>query len=442
MSDLSANLALPYLAASQAQKHVTHNEALRILDAVVQLGVADRDRTEPPAAPAEGDRHIVAEAATGAWAGQDGRIAVRTDTVWTFLAPRPGWRAWIASEAAEVVWTGAAWEAPPLPGLDNLDGVGVNTASDAVNRLAVAAEATLLTHAGAGHRLKINKAAPGDTASLVFQSGWSGRAEMGLAGGDGWSVKVSADGAAWTEALALDPVTGRASGAAVQTDATDATAGRLMTVGAFGLGGTGAAIGVADVDDSTLATGFYRLEAGAAGTLPASLGGAGLILQVHRYAATVCVQQIRRAHSIGGGVWQRICDGSWGSWVQVMPEVIGTVGQSSGAVTGALIERGSNANGDYAKFADGMLVIQRICSVDVNSNAEQTFIAAAPSFHASDTAAGFMSPFGNMQAVDNFIGGGRVRLAGTGTIALRWRGAPGGAVNNSNILVTLIGRWF
>lgn len=47
----SPNLKLPYLAAAPAQKHVTHNEALRMLDALVQVAVADRTRTLPPAAP-------------------------------------------------------------------------------------------------------------------------------------------------------------------------------------------------------------------------------------------------------------------------------------------------------------------------------------------------------------------------------------------------------
>ena len=64
--DTTPNLALPYILASQAQKHVTHNEAIRALDALVQISVKDRDLAAPPGAPAEGDRYIVAAAATGA----------------------------------------------------------------------------------------------------------------------------------------------------------------------------------------------------------------------------------------------------------------------------------------------------------------------------------------------------------------------------------------
>ena len=47
----TANLGLPCIEGSQAQKHVTHNEALRILDTLVQLAVQDRDLTAPPATP-------------------------------------------------------------------------------------------------------------------------------------------------------------------------------------------------------------------------------------------------------------------------------------------------------------------------------------------------------------------------------------------------------
>ena len=56
MSD-TLNLALPYLAASQAQKHVTHNEALTLLDGLVQLSVKSRVVAAPPGSPIDGDRY-------------------------------------------------------------------------------------------------------------------------------------------------------------------------------------------------------------------------------------------------------------------------------------------------------------------------------------------------------------------------------------------------
>ena len=86
----STHLLLPYVLAAQAQKHVTVNEALRLLDGLVQLAVLDRHLTAPPASPADGDRYIVASGATGAWAGWDLNVAYWVDGAWMRLVPRPG----------------------------------------------------------------------------------------------------------------------------------------------------------------------------------------------------------------------------------------------------------------------------------------------------------------------------------------------------------------
>ncbi|GAA0239876.1 hypothetical protein LNAOJCKE_3196 [Methylorubrum aminovorans] len=70
MADTTPSLALPLIAGGQAQKHVTHNEALALLDTLVQLAVLDKDRTAPPASPAEGDRYLIAaNDPSGAWTG-------------------------------------------------------------------------------------------------------------------------------------------------------------------------------------------------------------------------------------------------------------------------------------------------------------------------------------------------------------------------------------
>ena len=110
MSDTTTHLGLPYLLAAQAQKHVTHNEALRLLDAMVQLSVLDRTRTAPPGSPADGDRHLVASGATGLWAGWDLNVAFWVDGVWMRLVPRQGWLVWIAAEQMFLVWNGSAWD--------------------------------------------------------------------------------------------------------------------------------------------------------------------------------------------------------------------------------------------------------------------------------------------------------------------------------------------
>ena len=191
------HLKLPMLEAGQAQKHVTVNEALEALDAVIQLSVLDAHRTAPPGAPEEGDRHIVAAGATGLWAGWEGHVALWRDGAWRFLAPATGWSAYVAAGGAALRWTGTAW----VEGLARLSVAGAATSD--TNRLAVASPAALFDNAGAGVQIKANKAGSGDTASVLLQTGHSGRAEIGLVGDDRLSLKQSADGATWRDALVV-----------------------------------------------------------------------------------------------------------------------------------------------------------------------------------------------------------------------------------------------
>jgi hypothetical protein len=86
--------------------------------------------------------------------------------------------------------------------------IGVNAAADATNKFVVSSDATLFNHAGSGHQIKLNKNAAGDTASILWQTGFSGRAELGTTGDDNFHFKVSADGATWFEALTIDGATG------------------------------------------------------------------------------------------------------------------------------------------------------------------------------------------------------------------------------------------
>ena len=251
----SPNLLLSYILPAQAQKHVTHNEAVRALDAIVQLTVLDRDSATAPATPNDGDRYIVANAPSGAWAGQTGKVAAFQDGAWVFFTPREGWVAWAADEDLLLVYNGSAWSAAGSAGPTGATGpagatgatgpgvpvggvagevlvkasatdydaswqglpvnpaplVGVNATADTTNRLSVSAPATLLNNEGSGHQLKINKNAASDTASLLYQTAFSGRVEMGTSGDDNMHLKVSADGTTWKEAIVVDRTSGAAT---------------------------------------------------------------------------------------------------------------------------------------------------------------------------------------------------------------------------------------
>lgn len=118
---ISPRLSLPYILPQQAQKHVTVNEAVRRLDALVQLSVVSRTVTTEPASPAEGAQYILPAGRTGAaWGAMAvGAIAAFQDGAWTALTPKEGWGAWVEDTNTVVFYDGAAWS-----GLSTVLGLG------------------------------------------------------------------------------------------------------------------------------------------------------------------------------------------------------------------------------------------------------------------------------------------------------------------------------
>jgi Carbohydrate esterase, sialic acid-specific acetylesterase len=114
---------------------------------------------------------------------------------------REGWLAWVADEDTIYAFDGSAWAA-------SIKLLGINATPDSTNRLAVKSPASLFDNVGNGHQQKINKAAAGDTASTLYQTGYSGRAEYGLTGDDNFHVKVSPDGSSWKAAVVVDRSSG------------------------------------------------------------------------------------------------------------------------------------------------------------------------------------------------------------------------------------------
>lgn len=108
---MSSKLHLPYLEASQSQKHVTVNEVTRLLDALVQAVVASRSTSVEPGAPSDGDLYIMPAGKTGTnWGVQtDLHIAYYRDGAWEFITPAAGWIFYVADESDYVAYTGSAW---------------------------------------------------------------------------------------------------------------------------------------------------------------------------------------------------------------------------------------------------------------------------------------------------------------------------------------------
>ncbi len=380
MTENSAVLSLPYIQPSQAQKHVTHNEALLRLDALVQSSVEARDQTTPPAAPEAGARFIVPMGGTGAWAGQDDMLAYYDGTAWHFLTPQPGWQVYVQAEGRVATYDAPDGWQDSSASVWELAQLGVSTSPDDTNRLTVSSPATLLTHAGAGHHLKLNKATPGDTVSLLYQTNWSGRAEMGLVGDDHFVIKLSDDGSSFAEALRIDPatarpalpqgatVTGTVTGTAVTQGPTDATADRLIRAGDGYVKGT----------------------------------------------------------------------------------ILGPVSQSGGVPTGAVIERGSNANGDYVRYADGTQICTHTITLSYNAAARVNTHWSYPAAFATAPNVSFSGNLSDFLA-NATPGPDEVGQIWSGVVSTTWVPvwlyrlsgmtdfAPG---DTCDVRVTAIGRWF
>lgn len=219
--DQTARLGLPYLAAGQMQKHVTLNEALTRLDALVQTAVVSRTTVEQPGTPADGDLYILpADAVGDVWTGQAGGTLLRAEAGgWSVVEAPQGLVALVLDAAEMVVRDDGAWVplGERLDRIQNLTRLGLGTTADAVNPFAARLNKALWTALAAGDggdgdlRLTFNKEGPTDVLSLLFQSDWGGRAEFGLIGDDDLRLKVSADGSVWREAWSVDRTTGRVS---------------------------------------------------------------------------------------------------------------------------------------------------------------------------------------------------------------------------------------
>ena len=119
MSEITDRYALPLLQAGQAQKEVTHNEALLGIDTLLHLAVETAGLNTPRPVTTTGQAWIVASGGSGAWAGRDAMIASFGSGGWRFVAPRDGCIAWLRDAARFAVFTPAGWrdDGWPVAGL-------------------------------------------------------------------------------------------------------------------------------------------------------------------------------------------------------------------------------------------------------------------------------------------------------------------------------------
>ena len=133
------------------------------------------------------------------------------------------------------------------------------------------------------------------------------------------------------------------------------------------------------------------------------------------------------------------------SLVYRQDNILGAVSQSSGLPTGAIIERGSNSDGEYVKFADGSL--QTFSDIDVDTTTSDLQFFSTPSDFQS----------GTIKAVtmhnNNAAGVGRdIMLNSTAHVTedteseIRIRISPDGValndINPRTMFVGVSGRWY
>lgn len=117
MTNRTPKLDMPFIMPSQAQKHVTHNEAIELLDLIVQLTLETASATVPSLAPVEGQAWALGASPTNAWAGQGGKIAAWRGGGWMFVTPQDGWMAWCRDDADLKVFHAGAWRVLAVPAI-------------------------------------------------------------------------------------------------------------------------------------------------------------------------------------------------------------------------------------------------------------------------------------------------------------------------------------
>lgn len=203
--------------------------------------------------------------------------------------------------------------------------------------------------------------------------------ELGTTGNfDVLPISKGGTGSVTTAAARAALELGSAATATLQTTPSDATAGRVMQVGAFGIGGN-PPVYTGNIDDTAaVPAGRCFVINTATGVKPT--GSPYGLMDTIKYAGQPVHQAWHEVNGTAGGgtlrTWERdqYGTGVFGPWRMVYRQnnILGVV-SGAGAPTGAIIERGANGNGEYTKFADGTLVCWRV----IPTNSTGTYAVGA-----------------------------------------------------------------
>lgn len=100
---------LPQIAEGQAQPHITHNEALELIDPALSRIAQSANMAQPPQQPADGAAYLLPPGAAGWGDAAAGDIVIWSGGLWHRITPAIGWRWFVADEGAARVFDGVAW---------------------------------------------------------------------------------------------------------------------------------------------------------------------------------------------------------------------------------------------------------------------------------------------------------------------------------------------
>lgn len=157
-------------------------------------------------------------------------------------------------------------------------------------------------------------------------------------------------------------------------------------------------------------------------------------------------------------VWRRSgTDGVWTAWYRLRiseeeqkgiffwkENIVGTVGEASGVPTGAVIERGSNADGEYVRFADGT----QICTHRQQVTFDWELIGSLYR-STSGTTWTFPMPFAAPPICSYEVDRGDVWATGSGTNSLNngtgaflWTPTNSTQGTTRDLSLMAVGRWY
>lgn len=266
-----------------------------------------------------------------------------------------------------------------------------------------------------------------------FTSQW--RSFFELATAFSTNLLLQANAAAWRTALGL----GTAATATVTTSATDTTPGRLLKVGDFGLGGA-SPIFSGDLTSLNHTQFVSCVPPTTGGPVGVNIDGAKVL---HLRWVDNSATQI--LYTYNGSTYERnITGGIPLPWRKNYKEdnILGPVTQFGGTPTGAIIQRGSNAIGEFVRFADGT----QIC----------TFIRSASLGMSPFAGTGLFVGSFIWQFPALFVNQPIVVGSGADSIGLGWMScqdtspsqatvnyfAPNSSNSGTFNIVAAIGRWF